>query len=227
MPSPYCCQASYSQCTHWCKSSSGSSGRVGEGPRNMKFMRPSLVAIFVWLIFTGRGGGGGSWPPWICYWSLDKNTWRQISDRSTVEDPGFSWGGGAPTPKVGVLTYFFDTKLHENERIWTPRGAHPLRPLGSATDLHSQILDSRPLYNFLHFHAVFGKFWPNSRLAPPLAMAPPLENPGSGAANVTERWEGVADPKGWGAPTNELLFNFMSFIPQKTLYRINPLGDNL
>ena len=32
--------------------------------------------------------------------------------------------GGAPTPKVGVLTYFFGQKLHENERIWTPRGAY-------------------------------------------------------------------------------------------------------
>ena len=35
---------------------------------------------------------------------------------------------GAPTPKVGVLTYFFGRKLHENERIWTPGGARPRRP---------------------------------------------------------------------------------------------------
>ena len=36
----------------------------------------------------------------------------------TMADPGFSFGrGGAPTPKVGVLTYFFPRKLHENERI--------------------------------------------------------------------------------------------------------------
>ena len=33
---------------------------------------------------------------------------------------------GAPTPKVGVLTYFFGRKLYENERIWTPKG--PLDP---------------------------------------------------------------------------------------------------
>ena len=50
----------------------------------------------------------------------------------TVADPGFSWGG-APTPKVGVLTYFLGRKLHENERIWTPGGkgaslAPPLDP---------------------------------------------------------------------------------------------------
>ena len=37
----------------------------------------------------------------------------------------FLRGGGLPTPRVSVLTYFlqsFYRKLHENERIWTPRG---------------------------------------------------------------------------------------------------------
>ena len=38
-------------------------------------------------------------------------------------------GGGAPTPKVGVLTYFFGQKLHENERIWTPGGSSLASPL--------------------------------------------------------------------------------------------------
>ena len=33
--------------------------------------------------------------------------------------------------------------------------------------LHSKILDAPPS-NFLHFHAVFRKIWPNNRLAPPL-----------------------------------------------------------
>ena len=37
-----------------------------------------------------------------------------------VADLGFS-PGGAPTPKVGVLIYYFCRKLHENERIWTPK----------------------------------------------------------------------------------------------------------
>ena len=37
--------------------------------------------------------------------------------------------GGAPTPKVGVLTYFFGQKLHENERIWTPGGSSLASPL--------------------------------------------------------------------------------------------------
>ena len=45
---------------------------------------------------------------------------------SSVADPEFS--GGAPTPKVGELTNFFDRKLHENERIGTPRGGASLAP---------------------------------------------------------------------------------------------------
>ena len=51
-----------------------------------------------------------------------------------MADPGFSPGGGAPTPKVGARTYFFCRKLHENERILTPGGARiPGAPLRSAT----------------------------------------------------------------------------------------------
>ena len=34
---------------------------------------------------------------------------------------------GTPTPKVGVLTYFFGRKLRENKRIWTYL-APPLDP---------------------------------------------------------------------------------------------------
>ena len=39
-------------------------------------------------------------------------------------------GGGAPTPKVGVRTYFFGRKLHENERILESGGGEgrPWRP---------------------------------------------------------------------------------------------------
>ena len=43
-----------------------------------------------------------------------------------VADPGFSWGG--PNPKVGVLTYFFGRKLHENERILAPGGVPGVPP---------------------------------------------------------------------------------------------------
>ena len=42
---------------------------------------------------------------------------------------------GAPTPKVGVLTYFFGRKLHENERIWTRGVCVPGAPLRSATGI--------------------------------------------------------------------------------------------
>ena len=30
--------------------------------------------------------------------------------------------GGAPTPKSAIIFQFFPPKLHENERIWIPRG---------------------------------------------------------------------------------------------------------
>ena len=48
------------------------------------------------------------------------------SVRNSVADLGFS-PGGPPTPQVGVQTYFFGQKLHENERILT-WGARPWRP---------------------------------------------------------------------------------------------------
>ena len=42
-------------------------------------------------------------------------------------------GGGLPTPKVTVLTYYFSKQLHKNENIWTTRGMHaPGTPVGSA-----------------------------------------------------------------------------------------------
>ena len=48
-----------------------------------------------------------------------------------VADPDFPEEGG-PTPQGGgAPTYDFakiSQKLHEIERIWSPRGAHPLRP---------------------------------------------------------------------------------------------------
>ena len=53
--------------------------------------------------------------PWI--WTDNMN--------SAVAHPGFTWGGRTPTPKVGVLTYFFCQKLHENEIFWTGGGRVP------------------------------------------------------------------------------------------------------
>ena len=55
-------------------------------------------------------------------------------------------------------------------------------------DLRGGARPSRPpsCPKFLHFHAVFGKNWPNNRLAPPpLGLAPPpLGNPGSATEYV-------------------------------------------
>ena len=49
--------------------SSGSSGRVRGGARNMKSMQPPLVAIFYDLFSKGRGKGHGPLgPTWIRYW---------------------------------------------------------------------------------------------------------------------------------------------------------------
>ena len=48
-----------------------------------------------------------------------------------VADPGFSGGGGAPTPRVRMLTYYLAIllpKLHENETIWTVRGEFLVSP---------------------------------------------------------------------------------------------------
>ena len=42
--------------------SSGSSGRVRGGPRNMKSMRPPSAAIFFMTYFYRARGG--PWPPW-------------------------------------------------------------------------------------------------------------------------------------------------------------------
>ena len=45
-----------------------------------------------------------------------------------MADPGFSPGGGANSQKCYYFSIFC-RKLHENERIWTPRGgARPWRP---------------------------------------------------------------------------------------------------
>ena len=52
-----------------------------------------------------------------------------------VADPGFSPGGGANSQKCYYFSIFC-RKLHENERIWTPRGgrASLAPPLGSANE---------------------------------------------------------------------------------------------
>ena len=47
-----------------------------------------------------------------------------------------------------------------------------------------------PGQKFLHFHTVFGKYWPESRLAPPLRVGAPLGNPGFATGKIVFR----ADP---------------------------------
>ena len=78
-----------------------------------------------------------------------------------VADPGFSPGGGANSQNCYYFSHFC-RKLHENERIWTPRGAaRPWRPpLGSA-NAGGNIL----LQEFVGFHIV-------KSLMPILALLP-------------------------------------------------------
>ena len=63
----------------------------------------------------------------------------------TVADPGFSPGGGANSQKCYYFSIFC-RKLHENERIWTPRGgrASLAPPLGSANDIDFMFLATPP-----------------------------------------------------------------------------------
>ena len=68
----------------------------------------------------------------------------QVADRDRVQDSLFpivpvqwriqNFPEAAPTPKVGVLTYHFAKKLHENERIRTPRERALGAPLGPPMD---------------------------------------------------------------------------------------------
>ena len=71
-------------------------------------------------------------PTWG-FFKVNSNLWNKWV--KALADPGFPRGGGANSP--GGPTYEFakfSQKLHENERIWTPRGVHVTRtPLRSAT----------------------------------------------------------------------------------------------
>ena len=73
-------------------------------------------------------------------------------------------------------------------RIKTPDDVE----LYTLADLGGGRRDARPPSgsNFLHFHAVFGKNWSNSMLAPPpLGLAPPrLGNPGSATGTDSVAW---------------------------------------
>ena len=67
---------------------------------------------------------------------------------------------------------------------WGRQNAHMT---GAAKYLRRQALDAGPppfFPNFLHFHAVVRKCWPNNSLAPSLVLAPSLGNPRSAADGI-------------------------------------------
>ena len=64
---------------------------------------------------------------------------RMVKIIKSVADPGFSRGAGAPSPKRAFIFQFFCRKLHENERIWTPRVA---RVPGAPLDQPMKMIDT-------------------------------------------------------------------------------------
>ena len=62
------------------------------------------------------------------YLNASKTILQQYRKTSTVADLGFSGRGGAPTPKVGVLTYYFAQELHEMKEFGLCRGCASLAP---------------------------------------------------------------------------------------------------
>ena len=84
--------------------------------------RTSKLSFILSLYFGARNV---SWCPLI--------TTKTRMHSNTVADPGFSPGGGANSQNCYYFSHFC-RKLHENERIWTPRGgrASLAPPLGSA-----------------------------------------------------------------------------------------------
>ena len=86
-----------------------------------------------WHIITDKSGVHVSKMVWAKRYSLNFVTKTGPNNRLVpVADPGFSPGGGANSQKPIILSIFCQ-KLHENERIWTPRGARvPGAPLRSA-----------------------------------------------------------------------------------------------
>ena len=62
----------------------------------------------------------------------------------SVADPGFSPGGCANSQNCYYFSNFCQ-KLHENERIWTPRGARvPGAPLRSANAFYYKDVTTKP-----------------------------------------------------------------------------------
>ena len=77
----------------------------------------------------------GLHPEWVPYWAWMHTLQLECIPYSLNAYPVGIQDfpeGGAPTPKSAIIFQIFCQKLHENERIWAPRGAHvPGTPLGS------------------------------------------------------------------------------------------------
>ena len=89
----------------------------------------------------------------------------------------------------------------------------------SVEDLRGARGTPLPGPKFLHFHAVFGKNWPNNRLAPPpLGLAPPpLGNPGSATEFSLLRFPKIAQT-GWSS-WQKRLSTFYHINVQVSMYR--------
>ena len=116
----------------------------------------------------------------------------------------FVWTVKQVVKMANVLKFWCENKLvEEQEYFWR---VAPMLVLDGelpifSTELWKTVADlrggARPLRppsgpKFLYFHAVFGKNWPNNRLAPsPLGLAPPpLGNPGSATGKRPEKMSG-------------------------------------
>ena len=109
-----------------------------------------------WLWFTGDNFGAKSYRNFKLveqgkelderFYIKDNSEYSGFFSSRQWRIQDFPRGEGAPTSKVGVLTYFFGRKLHENERIRSPRGgtslAPPLDP--PLVGIHLQILTCFP-----------------------------------------------------------------------------------
>ena len=111
----------------------------------------------IWLEITTQDPGldrPKKSDPGRVFYSLHKN----ISPTYPVADPGFSPGGGANSQNCYYFSHFC-RKLHENERIWTPRGgrASLASPLGSANAIYYIFLSQRSLWNNKQFTPEIGQ----------------------------------------------------------------------
>ena len=133
------------------------------------------IPIFECFFWGGGKGGSSSLILYPCFWcrvqcrliSGNLHFWSCILNWWNLKVTYFRGRAGRGGGDEGSLFLMLCPKL-----MTSP-----------VADLRGGVRDARPPSGpkFLHFHAVFGKNWPNNRLAPPpLGLAPPpLGNPGS------------------------------------------------